>query len=153
MTVFSRFKFHSRVQGQSESFDHFLTEIRLLVKECSFPEEIIDEMLRDRIVFGVSVQKVQEKLIQLGDQLTLKKAIELGQAHEIAHHQLKSRSSTADSSAVHAHSIQRGHSSRRPHPQHRHGNVRPNTTSQRPPQQYRQQQQQFRPPQVNRSAS
>ena len=48
--VFARYKFYNKQQDRGESFDHFLTELKLLVKDCNFDQ--LDEMVRDRIVFG-----------------------------------------------------------------------------------------------------
>ena len=48
--VFSRYKFHKSVQAESEAVEQFVTDLKLLVRYCSFKEP--DEMIRDRIVFG-----------------------------------------------------------------------------------------------------
>ena len=46
-------------------------------------------MVRDRIVFGVTAQKIREKLINEGDKLTLDKAIQIAQSHEYTQEQLR----------------------------------------------------------------
>ena len=48
--VFVRYKFHLRVQQAGESFEQFLTELKLLVKDCGHADP--DEMVRDRVVIG-----------------------------------------------------------------------------------------------------
>ncbi|KAH3806133.1 hypothetical protein DPMN_134448 [Dreissena polymorpha] len=45
-------------------------------------------MIRDRIVFGISSEKIRAKLIEQGDKLTLTKAIEICQSYEYAQSQL-----------------------------------------------------------------
>ena len=50
--VFSRYKFHNRVQGIAETFDSFVTDLKLLVQECNYQEP--DEMVRDKIVFSIN---------------------------------------------------------------------------------------------------
>ncbi len=59
--MFALYKFHNRVQT-TESFDSFVTDLKLLVKDCEYNEP--DKMVRDRIVFGVSSDTIREKLIQ-----------------------------------------------------------------------------------------
>jgi len=34
--VFSRYKFHKRVQAESETVEQFVTDLKLLVRDCSF---------------------------------------------------------------------------------------------------------------------
>uniref|UniRef100_A0A8C6KCM5 Gypsy retrotransposon integrase-like protein 1 n=1 Tax=Nothobranchius furzeri TaxID=105023 RepID=A0A8C6KCM5_NOTFU len=53
-TIFARYKFNERLQGEGESFEHFVTELKLLVKQCGY--ENSDEMIRDMIVFATRLQ-------------------------------------------------------------------------------------------------
>ena len=78
--VLARYKFHNEVQDQDESVDQFVTELRLLAKDCGFSDT--DEMIRDRIVFGTSSRKVRERLINEGATLTLSKAIDIARTVE-----------------------------------------------------------------------
>ena len=98
--VFARYKFNNEVQG-SKTFEQFVTSLKLLVIDCSFRDDTKDEMIRDRIVFGVREPKVREKLINLGSKLTLEKAIETGQSFEYSQEQLRSMTSGDVSSDVH----------------------------------------------------
>jgi hypothetical protein len=69
-----------------------------------------DEMIRDRIVFATNSSKIQEKLINERDKLTLDKAIQITQNHELSQEQLKSmENATQEVHAVAA----RGRSSHR----------------------------------------
>ena len=104
-TIFARYKFHQRIQGEGESCDLFVTELRLLVKYCDFPNS--DEMIRDRIVFGTNSPKVHEKLLCHTD-LTLEKAIDIAQTHELSQQQLKTmHSPTASTANQSAHAVSR----------------------------------------------
>ena len=47
-------------------------------------------MIRDRIVFGTNSSKIREKLINVGAELTLEKAIQIAQSFEYAQQQLRS---------------------------------------------------------------
>lgn len=79
-TVYERFVFYKRKQKEGESFDSFLVDIKRLVKDCGFAA-IENEMLRDRIVMGVSDKKLQMRLMEIAD-LTYEKAVEKGRASE-----------------------------------------------------------------------
>ena len=41
--VFARYKFHQKVQQDGESFEQFLTDLKLLVKDCGYgdPDEMV----------------------------------------------------------------------------------------------------------------
>ena len=85
--VFSRYKFHARVQSNGESLESFVTDLKLLVKDCAYDQA--DKMVRDRIVFGVTSSTIREKLINKGNALTLENAIEIAQTHEASKQQLR----------------------------------------------------------------
>ncbi|KAF5282096.1 hypothetical protein FQR65_LT14414 [Abscondita terminalis] len=59
---------------EGESFDHFLQEIKKLVKSCEFGEKE-DEMLRDKIVLCIKDTMLQERLLNI-ENLNLEKCIE-----------------------------------------------------------------------------
>ena len=69
--VFAKYKFYQKVQQEGESFEQFLTSLKLLVKDCGYGDP--DEMVRDRVVIGCHSTKTREKLIQEGSDLTLQK--------------------------------------------------------------------------------
>ena len=56
--VFARYKFHQKVQQEGESFEQFLTDLKLLVKDCGYGDP--DEMVRDRVVIGCHSTKTRE---------------------------------------------------------------------------------------------
>lgn len=84
--LFARYLFHNRSQQQGEPFEAFVTDLRRLVKDCSYGDA--NEMVRDRIVCGVSSQEIREKLLQFGDQLDMSKAIDTVVTHEATKQQL-----------------------------------------------------------------
>jgi hypothetical protein len=55
--VFARYKFSCRTQAMGEPVENFVTDLRVLARECSFPNT--DEMIRDRIVFGTNFKTVR----------------------------------------------------------------------------------------------
>ena len=52
-----------------EPFNHFQTELKLLVKDCAFKKS--DDMVWDQLVFGIDSQAISEKLFNKGAGLTL----------------------------------------------------------------------------------
>ncbi|MCG8047630.1 MAG: RNase H-like domain-containing protein [Candidatus Thiodiazotropha endolucinida] len=84
-TIYNRYKFQSRMQNQDETFEQFVTELQLLVKDCEYDKQ--DEMVRDRIVTGVKNSKIRAKLLNEGSKLTLAKTLDLARTHELSHSQ------------------------------------------------------------------
>ena len=72
--------FNRRKQDAGEQFDKFVTDLRILVKDCCYVEE--NRMLRDAIVLRSSHAAVREKCLEKGDDLTLDMAIGIGQNYE-----------------------------------------------------------------------
>ena len=75
--------FYSRNQQEGESFDDFLTEIRILSKNCSFCNGCISGMIRDRIVGGVRDDELRRRLLA-EKELTEQKATEMCRSQEKA---------------------------------------------------------------------
>lgn len=88
--TFERYIFRSRVQLQNESFDAFVTALRLKAQSCNFGT-LRDSMVRDQIVFGIGDNKLRERLLRESD-LTLDLAINICQATELFHKHMKSYS-------------------------------------------------------------
>ena len=74
---------NSRKQEEGEKFDDFLTEIKLLSKNCKFYDACYPSLVRDRTVSGIFSDEVREKLLSEKD-LTLEKAMEICRSKEKA---------------------------------------------------------------------
>ncbi len=97
--VFARYKFHNKAQGPAEPVCSFITELQLLAQDCEFHNS--NEMVCDRIVFGTNSDKVREKLIIQGADLTLEKAIQIARTYEKTQAQLESMSAENKEESVH----------------------------------------------------
>lgn len=75
-----------------EPFDAFITELRTKADKCNFLEK--DRMIRDKIVFSAE-KKLQEKLLREQD-LSLSKAIAIGQSFEQTNNQLQEMNTQID---------------------------------------------------------
>ena len=69
--IFARYRFTMETQAAG-TIEQFITKLRTLVKDCEYTNP--DEMIRERIVFGTSYERVREKLINEGEKLTLVKS-------------------------------------------------------------------------------
>ncbi|CAC5390534.1 unnamed protein product [Mytilus coruscus] len=82
-----RHRFNTRVQNSSESIDQYLTDLKLIAKNCEF-EHLKDGLIRDRIVCGTNSSRVKERLLR-EDGLTLDKAVGICRADEESRKQMK----------------------------------------------------------------
>lgn len=82
-----RYHFFTRSQGQDESLDKYLTELRTLVATCNFGV-ITDSLIRDRIVCGTCDPHLRERLLRETD-LSLEKCIQIGRAAELSRQRAK----------------------------------------------------------------
>jgi hypothetical protein len=94
-----RYKFNTRDQRSDENIDQYVTELRRLANDCSYGE-LLEEMIRDRIVCGTNNPRIKEKLLQ-AETLDLSRAINIARGIEISIHQLKDLSEESDKT-VHA---------------------------------------------------
>lgn len=93
--IFQRYKFGCCIQQEGQSFDDFLTELKILAATCEYKEE--DNMIRDRIVFGVKDPEIKDKLLTISN-LTMDKAEEICKTTEATKQELQEM---ATSSEVH----------------------------------------------------
>ncbi|XP_067047046.1 uncharacterized protein [Acropora muricata] len=86
--IYERYRFNNRKQEAGESISAYVTELRVIAKNCAHDEITPDEILRDRLVLGVRDDKVRERLLRVND-LTLSKAIDICKSSEQTNQQLK----------------------------------------------------------------
>ena len=80
--IVERFKFHSRSRLEGENIAEFVTGLRRLSEHCKFGTTL-EDMLRDRLVCGISDDRIQRRL--LGErELTFEKAVEIATATKMA---------------------------------------------------------------------
>ena len=85
---FERYRFYSRMQEAGESYDHYRTVSRQLADRCEFETITADQMLRDKLVFGIQDSKIRERLLREKN-LSLQKTDEICRAHETTIEQMK----------------------------------------------------------------
>ncbi|XP_022809511.1 uncharacterized protein LOC111346488 [Stylophora pistillata] len=85
---FERYRFNRRSQEAGETYDQYKTALRKLAAGCEFNTITPDEILRDRLIFGIRDTKVRERLLREAA-LTLAKTDEICRAAESMQAQMK----------------------------------------------------------------
>ena len=75
-----RYRFNSRAQGKFETVDQYVTELKLIAKNCSFGD-LESQLIRDRVVCGIHSDEVRQHLLRV-DELTLDKCLKVCRAYE-----------------------------------------------------------------------
>ena len=83
--IFRRAIFNQRTQQPGESVSNFITALHSLADYCNYGS-LKGELIRDRIVVGISDTKLSEKL-QMNSELTLETAINMSRQTEQVHAQ------------------------------------------------------------------
>ena len=85
---FERCKFYSRMQKSGESYDHYRTALRQLAEKCEFESITPNQILRDKLVFGIRDSKVRKRLLREKN-LSLEKTVEICRSHETMVQQMR----------------------------------------------------------------
>ena len=88
---FKRYIFNKRVQEAGQNYEHYRTTLRKLAESCSFDTITADEILRDKLVFGIRDNRVRERLLR-ESALSLEKTGEICRAAESMQVQMKAAS-------------------------------------------------------------
>ena len=59
----SRFKFRGLKQKQAQSCDSYMSELRLAIVECRYPDIVQDKLLKDQYIFGLCIKEIQDHLL------------------------------------------------------------------------------------------
>ena len=92
--TYDRHLFWSRNQFEGESVDHWVTDLKCRAGRCEFGGES-NNMVRDKIIFGVADDRLKERLLREPD-LDINKALDICRAAEISRFQLQSMTGTAN---------------------------------------------------------
>ena len=85
--IVTRYTFNSAKQNCGETFNQYYTRSRHLAQDCNYGS-LEDELLRDRLVCGISDDKTRAKLLQ-ADSLTLQKCLDICRVSESSTAQVK----------------------------------------------------------------
>ncbi|KAH7960929.1 hypothetical protein HPB49_025123 [Dermacentor silvarum] len=76
---YHEFRFGKRDQNEGESFNDWLTDLRVLAKRCEFGE-LEEHMLRSLIILGIREKELQEKLVS--ENASFAKTVEMCRSRE-----------------------------------------------------------------------
>ena len=85
--IFQRAKFNTRVQQHNEPIENFISDLHSLADKCDYAD-LKEQLIRDRLIVGMSNKKLSEKL-QMKEDLTLQKAVDEVVQSEMVHQQQK----------------------------------------------------------------
>ena len=86
----ARYQLQQFKQKNDESVDDFLTRCRNQASKCRFRDKIeSDERLIEQLIVGTKHKKIQERLLEKGEQLTLDEAIDIARMYEATTSQLE----------------------------------------------------------------
>ena len=80
--IVQRFTFNTRLRRSDESIAEFVAELKSIARHCKLGN-VLNDMLRDRLVCGVNDTRIQRSLLQEPN-LTYEKALEIAQGIEAA---------------------------------------------------------------------
>ena len=81
--IAERFRFNTRDRQPEESVANYVAELRRLTEHCEYGTSLND-MLRDCLACGIKHDRIQQRLLSEGAELTLKKALQIAQSMESA---------------------------------------------------------------------
>ena len=92
--IYERFKFNSCSQAEGEDIDTYAAKLKQYAAKCNFGD-IRDELIRDRIILGISNPDTRKKLLSRS-LLTLDETVQICRAEEAAQHTLRNIQQQAD---------------------------------------------------------
>ena len=87
--TYERYVFNKRNQSMDETFDEYLSALKLLAKSCNFCDCLHDSLIRDRILMGIRDQNSRKKLLQKR-KLTLRMTIDICRSDEATSNHMRS---------------------------------------------------------------
>ena len=86
--IVERHKFNIRRQNPGKSVDHYITELKTLAASCEYGN-LTDDLITSQLVAGIQSDKVRDRLLREGSELTLQKTIDICRSHEVTQQQVK----------------------------------------------------------------
>ena len=86
--IMKRFEFNTRSQEEGESVAIFVAALRSIAEHCEYKDDILPDILRDRIVCGMRDKAVKRSLLNKS-KLTYESALDTALAAEAAAHDCK----------------------------------------------------------------
>jgi hypothetical protein len=91
-----------RNQSQDETFDKYVTELKILASTCNYGV-LHDSLIRDRFICGINDSNLRERLLRVAD-LDLQKCLEICRAAELSKERIKTLE-TPSASGLEVHAV------------------------------------------------
>ena len=85
--TYQRHLFFTRAQGNTESIDAYVTDLKNKAKDCEFGD-LTESVIRDRVVCGITNDQIHGRLLR-EPELSLQRAVDICRASEVSQTQLK----------------------------------------------------------------
>ena len=50
-------------QKQGQSIDAYLSDLRLVIAECNYHKDVLDDILNDHFIFGFTIKEIKDTLL------------------------------------------------------------------------------------------
>ena len=57
------FRSSSMKQKQGQSVDAYLSDLRLMIPECNYHRDTLDDLLKDQFIFGITIKEIQNSFL------------------------------------------------------------------------------------------
>jgi hypothetical protein len=81
-------KFNTRRQNLGEPVDHYITDLKTLAALCEYGN-LVNDLITSQLVAGIQLDKVRDRLLREGSELSLDKAVNICRSHEVTQKQMK----------------------------------------------------------------
>ena len=86
--IVERHKFNTRRQNPGEPVDHYITDLKTLAASCEYGK-LVNDLITSQLVAGIQSDKVRDRLLREGSELSLDKAVDICRSHEVTQKQMK----------------------------------------------------------------
>ncbi|XP_055842381.1 uncharacterized protein LOC129909317 [Episyrphus balteatus] len=99
--IAERFKFYNLKQTHGEKISDFVVRLKFSSQRCEFPNVILDEMLRDIFIVGLTNNGWQQKLIDIGKTLKFDDAVNKSLNFELTESETRAINTSASINQFH----------------------------------------------------
>ena len=83
----ARHRLQQRKRNSEETLDHFVKDLRIILMDCEYADP--KDILIDAIIDDIFESRVQERILDQGEGLSLAKVLEIGQQFELSRKQIR----------------------------------------------------------------
>ena len=123
--IYERYMFNQRSQLHDESVSTYITCLKELVITCNYPDLVRDDLIRDRIVQGISDNNLRKRLLREKG-LTLAGTVDMCRGDEATQRQAKGIAGSTPDNPITINAVKQGRGGRTKQPHHGGRSQQPN---------------------------